>query len=119
MTKFINDEFPMLELPRSVALTLVKRVADLFPQTMTCSDKKFGPDNYMCRSLASHSRKARDDFEGMDWGGQIEFAGIALDFVGAALKQSSKYLTLIRPADLDYDMILADIEAREDIVLTE
>ena len=118
MTKFINDEFPVLQLPRGVALGLLEKVAGLFPQTITCSDKKFGPDNYMCRSLASHSRKARDDFEGMDWAGQTEFAGVALDFVGAALKDSSKYLTLIRPADLDYNMVLADIEAREDIVLT-
>ena len=119
MSKFINDEFPALQLPRSVALSLVEKVVGLFPQTITCSDKKFGPENYMCRNLALHSRKARDDFEGMDWGGQIEFAGVALDFVGAALKESSRYLTLIRPADLDYNMVLADIEAREDIILTE
>ncbi len=119
MNEFINDELPVLELPRTVALSVVKRVVALYPQTITCSDKKFGPGNHMCRSLASYSRKARDDFESLDWKGHIEFAGIALDFVGAALKDASKYLTLIRTADLDHEVILTDIEAREDILLTE
>lgn len=119
MTKFINDDLPVLQLPRSVASELVEKVLDLFPQTITCSDKKLGPGNYMCRSLASHSRKARDDFEGVEWGCDIEFAGIVLDFVGAALKDASKYLTVVRPADLDRDMILADIQAREDIALAD
>lgn len=42
---------------------------------------------------------------------------MALDFVGAALKDASKYLSLIRPADLHYNIVLPDIEASEDIVL--
>lgn len=119
MSNFINDGVPLLQLPRGAASKVLKKVAALFPPAISCMDKKLGPGNYMCRSLVAHAKKARDDFEVIEWGDEIEFAGIALDFVGAALKNASKYLTVIRTVDLDYEMILADIEAREDIALTD
>jgi hypothetical protein len=82
-----------------------------------CSEKMVGPGNYMCRSLSSASREVREKFERMDWGEVEEFAGIAMDFVGVALKSSSKYLKSVHPANLDTAMILADIEAREDLAV--
>jgi len=59
----------------------------------------------------------RDEFEDVDWGENIEFAGIVMDFVGLAIKVASKYLFILRTADLDRAMILSNVEAREDLVV--
>lgn len=119
MSKFIIDDFPVLRVPRGTALSVIERVVSLYPPELACLNKMSGPDNYMCRSLAPISRKVREDFEAIEWGESLEFAGVALDFVGMALKAASKYLMTIRPANLDCEMILANIEAREDIVIDE
>ncbi len=119
MDSFIIDQFPVLSLRRSVALDVVQRVAALYPSEVTCSDKRLGPDEYMCRSLAPVSRQVREDFEALEWGENLEFAAIAMDFVGLALKAASKYQLIVHPANLDHAMILANIEAREDIAILD
>jgi len=114
---FINNDFPVLSISRGDASEIIERVIALLPTEIACSDKRFGPDNYMCRSLAVVSRQMRDDFETLDWGKDVEFAGIAMDFVELAIKASSKYLMNVSTTDLDRPMILSNIEAREDVAL--
>ncbi len=118
MNDFINDSFPVIKVSRPQALEIVEKVIKLLPKQIRCDEKKVGPDRYMCRSLASISRQMRDDFEDLNWGQDIDFAGVAMDFVGLAIKSSSKYLLTIRTADFDRAMILSNIEAREDIEIT-
>ncbi|MXO49220.1 hypothetical protein GRI69_13250 [Erythrobacter vulgaris] len=119
MSKFINDELPVLQISRADALKVIQKVSSLYPAKINCLDKRAGPDNFMCRDLAPISRQVRDDFETIEWGENLEFAGCALDFVGLALKQSSKYLMVVKPSELDFKMILSNLEAREDIAVLD
>jgi hypothetical protein len=47
-----------------------------------------------------------------------EIAGIALDFMGMAIKHSAKYLTLVEISNIDYDTIIGNMYARDDIIIT-
>jgi hypothetical protein len=49
---------------------------------------------------------------------QQEIAGIALDFMGMAIKHSAKYLTLVEISNIDYDTIIGNMNARDDIIIT-
>lgn len=117
MSLFIDDELPALHIDRGKLCSIVSRVISLWPKNIDCIEKVFGIENYSCRNLALLSRDVRERFEGQDWGDDIDFAGIALDFVGLAIKNSSRYLTVVRAEDLDINMIISNINARDDVIV--
>ena len=117
MNSFIDDTIPPLEIDRHRLIEIMGRLVSLWPSEVLCDEKALGVDNYACRSLVQPSRDVREKFEHQDWGDDIEIAGIAMDFLGMAMKNASRYLTVIRPADLDFDMVVSNIQSRDDVLV--
>lgn len=117
MSSFIDDTIPPLEIRRDRLVEILVEIANLWPKEVVCTNKFYGLDNYTCRDLTKISRDVRDRFENIDWRGDIEVAGVAMDFVGLAVKNASRYLRKLRLAELDFDMIISNIEARDDILV--
>ena len=115
MNSFIDDTIPPLEVDRHRLIEIIDKLCSLWPSEVQCDEKVLGVDNYTCRSLVQPSRNVREEFENQDWGEDIEIAGITMDFLGMAIKNASKYLTIIRPADLDFEMIISNIQSRDDV----
>ncbi|MBD3775287.1 MAG: hypothetical protein IE913_02735 [Halothiobacillus sp.] len=117
MNSFIDDTIPPLEIDRHRLIDILGKIVSLWPSEIRCDEKAMWLDNYACRSLVQPSRDVREKFEHQDWGGGIEIAGIAMDFLGMAMKSASRYLTVVRPADLDLEMIISNIQSREDVLI--
>tara|TARA_Y100001968_G_scaffold200861_1_gene184432 strand:- start:197 stop:553 length:357 start_codon:yes stop_codon:yes gene_type:complete len=117
MNSFIDDTIPPLEVDRQRLVEILDELASLWPSKIVCEDKIFGVDNYSCRSLILISRNVREKFERQDWGGDIEIAGVAMDFLGMAIKDASKYLCVVRSDDLDFDLVVSNIQSRDDIIV--
>lgn len=117
MNSFIDDTIPPLEIDRHRMIDILGKISSLWPSEIICDEKALGLDNYACRSLVQPSRAVREKFENQDWGDDIEIAGIAMDFLGMAMKNASRYLTVIRPADLDLEMIVSNIQSRDDVLV--
>lgn len=118
MDEFLNDAFEPIKISRSELKRLLERIASLWPATICCTDKAYGLESFSCRSIVPLGRTARDNFELVDWGVHQEIAGIALDFMGMAIKHSAKYLTLVEISNIDYDTIIGNMNARDDIIIT-
>lgn len=117
MSDFLEDAFSPLEISEERLMEILIKLSTLWPKEITFRDKKFGIDSFTCRSIVELGRLARENFETIDWDGDEEIAGVALDFFGMAIKNSSKYLLHLRTEDIDYDMIVFNIKARDDIIV--
>lgn len=118
MDEFLNDALEPIKISRSELKRLLERIASLWPATICCTNKEYGLESFTCRSIVPLGRTARDNFELVDWGVHQEIAGIALDFMGMAIKHSAKYLTLVEISNIDYDTIIGNMNARDDIIIT-
>jgi len=119
MSDFLQDAFEPFKISKRELEGIVCDMIKLWPEKTNCEEKEFGQNSYTCRSLVRQGMHVRNKFEDVDWGDKIDIAGIVMDFVGLAMKNSSKYLSVIRSNELDIEMIIADISSRDDIILTE
>jgi hypothetical protein len=117
VSNFIDDEIPAIEIKGGELRVILIEISKLWPEEVEFKEKIFGIDNYSCRSIVQASRIAREEFESVDWGDDIEIAGIALDFFGMAVKQSSKYLLKLKISNLDLDSIISNIKSRDDVLV--
>jgi hypothetical protein len=118
MDEFLNDALEPIIISRPELKRLLEKIASLWPATIYCTDKAYGLESFTCRSVVSLGRGARDNFELVDWDVHEEIAGVALDFFGMAIKHSAKYLTSIEVSKIDYDIIIGNMDARDDIIIT-
>jgi hypothetical protein len=118
MPDFITPPYPPMQVARPALIELCSKVAALWPDPLLCERKKYGiGDVYSCGSVTEAAAAVSNEIE--DWPNKTEleeaFCFIVADFVGAAIKHSSRYAKRVSPALLDFDAIVSDIAAREDI----
>ena len=118
MDEFLNDAYDEIAISEIELKRVLEKIAALWPPTILCNEKAYGLESFTCRSIIPLGRTARDNFELVDWGAHEEIAGIALDFFGMAIKHAAKYLTSIELSKMDYDTIIGNMYARDDIVIT-
>ncbi|MEP3224765.1 MAG: hypothetical protein ABJO01_02230 [Parasphingorhabdus sp.] len=119
MNDFLQDAFEPLIISRTDLERIVLKLLELWPENIACGQKEFGPNSFTSRTLTEQGRVVRRKFEDVNWGDNTDIAAVAMDFVGLAIKVCSKYLTVVHPNEIDIEMVIYDISARDDIVVTE
>jgi hypothetical protein len=110
--------YPPLQVARADLIQLCCKVAAVWPDPLPCERKKYGiGDIYSCGSVTEAAAAVSDEIEAWPNKTELEEAlcFIVADFVGAAIKHSSRYAKRVFPAEMDFDAIVTDIAAREDI----
>lgn len=117
---WIDGPLPPIEIKIDDLKGLILDILKFWPKQMEFSDKKFGiSDTYTCGSIVRMKGDADKFYEGYDFGDHDEISGIVFDFVGKAIKSSSVFLKTLDSDDLDIDIIMSDICARDDISVVE
>lgn len=113
---FISSYCDVFDITREELIALTRKVIDLWPEVVSCEGKKFGPcGEYSSYSLIQTKKDVDKKLDEQDWGKFDDIVGIVDDFVGSAIKDSSRYLKTIRVSDLDLNMIISNVGARDEI----
>lgn len=116
VTMWIDGSFPIIEIKNEDLKSLIREILKFWPKNIEFTGKQFGiSDTYTCGSVVEMKLFADKCYDNHDFGKNDEISGIVFDFVGKAIKSSSVFLCRLDQNDLDIDIIMTDIMARDDI----
>lgn len=117
---WIDGRLPQIEIKHENLKLLINEILEFWPTEINFTQKKFGiRESYTCGSVVEMHEIANQLYDNYDFKENDEISGIVFDFVGKAIKTSSIFLKKLNPNDLDIDIIMTDIMARDDILVID
>jgi hypothetical protein len=100
---------------RDRILEALEHVISRYDAEIAAEGKVFGPlETYSCRSVREALKKTWDSLDAEEFD---ELISIAEFHVGKVILEASKFLTVVRTADLDREILHLEIAAREEMQL--
>jgi len=112
----IYEPIGYFEINRNDLVLLINKVLLVFPRKIEFKNKTFGSfSEYKCESFSDIYKESSSKLDNEDYGIWSDLAPIVFDFISRAIKHISLYVKSLELDEIDIDVIILDLVAREDI----
>lgn len=107
----------MVAYTKSRIEAIIDHILKMWGEAIYLETKSFGPlETYSCKSISLVHRRVSSSIDLQDYD---ELVGIVEFHIGRIALEASKYITVLRPSELDREIILKEVCAREEIAFLE